>query len=140
MNTTLSEKARAWAPVVLRLGLVILFLWFGLSQVTDPAGWTSWVPGWAHSLPVPATTLVLLNGGFETVLGVALLLGYWTRIVAGLLTLHLLFIAYEVGYNDIGVRDFCLAIATAAVALYGGDRYSLDARQKSITEISNTSL
>lgn len=121
-----STKARSLAPVVLRFALVILFLWFGLSQVTNPAGWISWLPAWTASLPITPTTFVLLNGAFETVLGLALAAGFRTRIVAALLVLHILSIAYEVGYNDIGVRDFCLAIATASIALYGPDKYSLD--------------
>ena len=121
-----SSKARRLAPIVLRFGLVILFLWFGLSQITDPAGWTSWLPSWTLNLPVAGTTLVLLNCVFEVALGVALAAGFWTRIVAALLALHLFFIAYELGYNDIGVRDFCLAIATSAIALFGPDVYSLD--------------
>lgn len=125
-----SSKARELAPTVLRLGLVFLFLWFGLSQLTNPGGWTSWLPSWTGNLPIAATTLVLLNGAFETVFGIALAVGIWTRLVAALLALHLFFIAYELGYNDIGVRDFCLAIATTTVALYGSDRYSLDTRAK----------
>jgi len=125
---TNSARAREYAPVLLRFGLVALFLWFGLSQLTNPGGWISWLPNWTQTLPIPGTTLVLLNGGFETVFGLVLAAGKWTRIVAGLLSLHLFFIAYEIGYNDIGVRDFCLAIATASTALYGGDRCTLDAR------------
>ena len=135
---TASEKARELAPVVLRFGMVALFLWFGLSQITNPAGWTSWLPAWTSNIPIAGTTIVLLNGAFETVLGIALAVGFWTRIVAGLLALHLLVIAYEIGYNDIGVRDFCLAIATAAVACFGGDKYSFDTkRSSSITAGTN---
>ncbi len=117
---------KKWAPVILRVGLVALFLWFGLSQVTDPAGWTSWLPTWATTLPwVAPKTLILLNGGFETVLGIALAAGFYTRWVALLLSLHLFFIAYEIGYNDIGVRDFVLAVCTLALSAYGADEYSL---------------
>jgi uncharacterized membrane protein YphA (DoxX/SURF4 family) len=116
-----SAKARELAPVVLRFGVTALFLWFGVSQLVDPAGWTSWLPTWTASLPVAGKTLVLLNGAFETVLSLALAAGWYTRIAAALLGLHLFFIAYEIGYNDIGVRDFCLAVATCAVALYGAD-------------------
>ncbi len=124
-----SAKVREFAPVVLRFGLVILFLWFGLSQVTNPGAWTSWLPTWTQSLPVSGTALVLFNGLFEAGLGAALAAGFWARLVATLLALHLLLIAYEVGYNDIGVRDFCLAIATSAIALFGPDKYSLDERR-----------
>jgi uncharacterized membrane protein YphA (DoxX/SURF4 family) len=129
------EKLRELSPVVLRAGMVALFLWFGFSQLTAPADWTSWLPTWTASLPLPATALVLLNGGLEVVLGLALALGFWTRVVAALLALHLLLIAYEIGYNDIGVRDFCLAIATAAVAAHGPDRYTLDSRRASAPQL-----
>ena len=112
--------------MVLRAGLVVLFLWFGLSQVGDPSAWVSWVPEWPTKLlGIDAYTVVLLNGIFESVLGVMLLLGLWTRWVALLLSLHLFFITYEIGWNDIGVRDFALATATLALALWGDDRWSV---------------
>src|SRR3989344_8048845 len=111
-----------FALPVLRAGLVMLFLWFGLSQVTAPTDWVAWAPQWTESLGLSAATVVLLNGLFEVVLGVLLAIGIYTRIVAFLLSLHLLFIAYEIGYNDIGVRDFALAVATFSLALFGPDR------------------
>ena len=121
-------KGTAYAPVLLRGGIVGLFLWFGLSQVTNPGEWIAWIPTWALSLPIAPKTIVLMNGGFETVFGIALAAGYWTRIAALLLALHLFFIAYEIGYNDIGVRDFVLAICTLTLALFEPDRFTLDAR------------
>ena len=111
---------------MLRTGLVILFLWFGLSQVMAPGDWVAWVPQWTESLGLSATMIVLLNGLFEVVLGVLLAIGFYTRIAALLLSLHLLFIAYEIGYNDIGVRDFALAVTGIALSLFGPDKYSLD--------------
>ncbi len=120
-----------FAPVVLRFGLVALFLWFGLSQITDPAAWVAWVPeGTASALGLSAATLVLLNGIFETALGIVLAIGFWTRWAALLLSLHLFVIAYEVGYNDIGVLEFALAISTLALSLFGADAYTLDRRRR----------
>lgn len=124
-------NGQRWAPVILRAGLAALFLWFGLSQVMDPSGWISWLPTWAATLSwISPTTLVFLNGGFETVLGVALALGFYTRWVALLLSLHLFFIAYEIGYNDIGVRDFALAVSALALSAFGADEYSLEKMMK----------
>jgi uncharacterized membrane protein YphA (DoxX/SURF4 family) len=131
-------KATALAPVVLRFGMTALFLWFGLSQVTNPVGWTSWLPQWTSTLPLAPQMIVLLNGGFETVFGILLGVGFFTRWVALLLALHLFLIAYEIGYNDIGVRDFCLAIATVAVALYGSDIYTFDHMRAKSPQISNS--
>ncbi len=117
------------APMVLRLGLVVLFLWFGFSQILAPENWISWVPEWAATmLGMDPKIIVLLNGGFEAVLGIVLLLGLFVRWVALLLALHLLVIAYEIGYNDIGVRDFALAVSCFALALFGGDSWTLMAR------------
>src|SRR3989344_968766 len=115
-----------FAPVMLRLGLAFLFLWFGISQLTAPSDWLSWLPAWTSTLPIAPTTIVLLNGGFEAVLGILLAIGFLTRWAAALLAAHLFVIAYEIGYNDIGIQDFSLAIATTAVALFGPDTYTLD--------------
>ena len=126
----LSNKDLAsFAPVVLRVGLSALFLWFGLSQMTAPSDWLAWVPAWPTNLTgLSAGAIVLLNGAFEVVFGALLFAGYWTRWVALLLAIHMYFLAYEFGYNDIGVRDFALATSTLALALFGPDKYTLDAR------------
>ena len=123
------SKTAEFAPIVLRFGLVFLFLWFGLSQIINPASWTAWVPEWVSSIVgLNATTIVLINGWFETIGGILLAIGFWTRWVALALSLHLFFIAYEVGYNDTGVRDFALAVSGIALSLFGPDRYTLDSR------------
>ena len=133
--TAMSTQPRIaeYAPIVLRFGLVFLFLWFGISQVTSPDSWTAWVPEWANTiLGLGAVKIVLINGWFEIIGGTLLALGLWTRWIALLLSLHLFFIAYEVGYNDIGVRDFVLAVSALAVSLFGPGKYSLDSRTKNI--------
>jgi uncharacterized membrane protein YphA (DoxX/SURF4 family) len=118
-----------FAPVVLRYGLVALFLWFGLSQVLNPEMWIAWVPEWVDGvLGLSAIDIVLINGWLESVGGSLLLIGFQTRLVALILSLHLFFIAFEVGYNDVGVRDFILAVATLALFMFGPDKYSLDDR------------
>ena len=121
------RNARAFAPVVLRLGLAALFLWFGFSQVFEPAAWISWLPAWAMNLSwLTPASFVLLNGWFEVVLGAALAFGVFTRWVALLLSVHLFVIAFGIGYNDIGVRDFVLALTTLALLLGGADWLTLD--------------
>ena len=118
-----------FALPVLRFGLVALFLWFGFSQVINSAEWVSWVPVWPTALTgLSAETLVFLNGGFEVILGILLAAGFYTRLAALLLSFHLLLIAYELGYNDIGVRDFALAVATLSLSMFQPDRFTLDKR------------
>src|SRR3989338_4294481 len=55
-----------------------------------------------------------------------LVLGVFTRFSALVLGLHLFGIAFSLGYNDIAVRDFSLALATMAVVFYGSDRLCYD--------------
>jgi uncharacterized membrane protein YphA (DoxX/SURF4 family) len=126
---TSSDVLKKYAPLVLRAGLTALFLWFGASQVTAPSDWISWVPTWVPSFAhMDARTIVLINGGFEVIGGMLLLLGIYIRWVAFLLALHILAIAYEIGYNDIGVRDFCLGICTIALGMYDDGLWSVTHR------------
>src|SRR3990167_10200377 len=102
-----------WGTFVLRIGLSILFLWFGFSQFLDQSAWISWVPQWAMNLTgLEAEMIVLLNGGFEIAFGVLLALGLYVRPAALLLALHLAFITFEIGLNSVGLRDFAIMMAT----------------------------
>ena len=107
--------------MVLRLGLAIVFLWFGFSQLLDGINWVSWVPEWAvNLLHIPPAMIVLANGLFEVIAGALLALNIWTRWVALVLALHLLVITIEIGATAIGVRDFGLTAATFALSLLSG--------------------
>ncbi len=112
---------------MLRIGISLVFLWFGWQQVFDPNTWVSLIPEWATRFSgLSAGTLVLVNGTFELVFGSLLFLGIFTRVVAFLLALHLLHIMSVVGYNSIGVRDFGLSMGAIAVFLYGADAWCLN--------------
>ncbi len=117
-----------WGTFVLRVGLSVLFLWFGFSQFLDQSAWISWVPQWAMNLAgLEAEMIVLLNGGFEIAFGVLLALGLYVRPAAALLGLHLAVLVFEIGLSPIGVRDFAIMVSTFALALMPSDPYSLDA-------------
>jgi uncharacterized membrane protein YphA (DoxX/SURF4 family) len=121
------ERKTEWGIFVLRVGLAVLFLWFGFSQFFDQSAWTSWVPVWAMSLTgLEAEMIVLLNGGLEIALGVLLALGLYIRPAAILLGLHLAVLVFEIGLSPIGMRDFAIMMATFALALLPPDPYSLD--------------
>lgn len=117
---------KKYAPAVLRIGMSAIILWFGYQQIAHTLEWTGYLPDWVNNLPVPATSIVYLNGLFEIASGFLLLFGLYTRIVALLLALHLFDITYVVGYTAVGMRDLGLSIATLSVFLYGGDVLSLD--------------
>ncbi|MBI3888716.1 DoxX family protein [Candidatus Nomurabacteria bacterium] len=111
----------------LRIGISIVILWFGVQQFLDPTMWVGFIPDFIIKLsPVSPTTLVHLNGALELVFGSALLLGFFTRISALILALHLLDITLTIGLDSIGMRDLGLTLATFAIFLNGADYISLD--------------
>ena len=115
------------APVILRIGLSLVFLWFGFMQLTNTGMWVGLIPDYAINMSgLTAETLVRFNGAFEVIFGIALLLGFMTRIVSLLLALHMFHILLTVGFTAIGVRDFGLAVSTLALFLLGPHKYSLD--------------
>jgi uncharacterized membrane protein YphA (DoxX/SURF4 family) len=123
------DTKKTFAPVVLRIGVCLVYLWFGISQIANQARWVSMVPEYASLVPISIENIVLMNGIFEVVLAILLLIGWRVRIVALLLTIHAFHIMTVVGYTPIGVRDFGIFVAVLAVFLYGSDRWSLDSRK-----------
>ncbi len=101
--------------LVLRFGLVAVYVYFGISQLMDAGDWADMVPSWAPAISgLSAVTVVYLNGVFELVFAGLLALGLWVRPVSFILAIHLGLITYIVGWNSIGARDFGLTMATLA--------------------------
>ena len=120
-----------YAPSLLRYGMAAVILWFGLAQLTNTSQWTAYVPDSIVSMTgISAIVLVYFNAVFELVFGTLLLFGWQTRIVALLLALHLFDIMYVVGYGEIGVRDFGLAVATLVVSMNGSDMLCIKNKRK----------
>jgi len=111
-----------YAPGVLRVGMAIVILWFSIQQFLHNSVWTAYIPdSIVNFTHMSAPTLVLLNAIFELVFGLAMMFGWYTRFVSLLLALHLFDIMWVVGYGEIGVRDFGLAIGTFVVFMNGPD-------------------
>ena len=121
---------REYGPIILRISLSLVFLWFGLTGVFNTDYLIGYVPDFASNLPISLESIVILNGIFEIVLGTLLIIGLFTRIVAFILFLHTLIIMFLLGYNDVAVRDFGLAFATLAIAFNGPDNWSLDRKYR----------
>ena len=122
-----TKKLSQYAGPVLRIGLAIVYLWFGFQQFMHTSQWTGFVPDWVINLsPVDVETLVHFNGAIEVVFGTTLIIGIFSRLSALILGLHMAHITLIVGYDAIGVRDFGLVVGTAASALLGKDIWSLE--------------
>lgn len=118
-----SGGTKRYAPLVLRLGLSLVFLWFGINQLISPDMFFGYVPSW---MAINPSTLIFVNGIFETVVGVMLLLGILTRLCAFAFIVHLMVIIIGLGYNDVAIRDVGLLLATLSVFLQGSDAWCLD--------------
>ncbi len=112
---------------LLRIGLAFVFLWFGFSQLRDPLSWTGYLPEFLQEGTISTLHMVLLNGWFEVLASILLIIGVFTRPLALLLSLHLFGIALSIGVSSaVGVRDVGLAIATLVVMILGPGNYSLE--------------
>ena len=111
---------------ILRIGLAFVLLWFGFTQLQNPQQWVSFLPGWTSILPITQIQFIYLNGLFEVVGSMLIILGVYTNITALLLSLHLFGIAFSIGLSGVGVRDIGLAIALLALALLGAGKLSID--------------
>lgn len=115
--------------VILRWSFAALFFWFGSQQLLQPADWIGFLPEFTGYFPIPAEMLVQLNGWLEVVCAFMLLIGVYTRWVAGFLALHLFGIALTAG-GAIGVRDAVLGMMGVALAMSPADDWTFDIKQK----------
>jgi uncharacterized membrane protein YphA (DoxX/SURF4 family) len=121
-----SNTCSAYAPIVLRLAISAVYVWFGVSQITNGASWTGLVPDWATTLSgMEALTIVHFNGVFEVIAGTLLAIGFYARPIAALLAAHLFVITTHIGLTATGIRDFGLSFATLSVALFGEDTWCM---------------
>ncbi len=116
-----------YAPLILRIGLALVFLWFGFNQIIDQDKWLSLIPESIVSLTgLSAKTLVLCNGIFELVGAMLLAFGIRIRLVASLLFLHMIGIVSSLGFTSVAVRDVGLMFGLLSVAFRGQDEFSVD--------------
>ncbi len=119
-----------YAPFMVRLGLGAVLIWFGIDALLNPSVWSLLVPKWVLSIsPLSANTFMYINGTLEILLGLLLLIGLWTRLIAGLTALLLLGIILSLGYGDLAVRDFGLLMAALSLVLSGTGWGGVDNRK-----------
>ena len=108
---------------ILRFAFVAVFMWFGVTQLFNPAMFAKLIPEWVTSISgLSAETFTKLNGAAEIVLALCLALEWQVSIVAGLLSLHLLMIVFDLGLSAVGVRDLGLAMSVLALAFLYWDK------------------
>jgi len=100
---------------ILRLGLAIVFLYFGISQILDQSKWIYFVPDRFLNFYISEilkSKIVFLNGIFDTVIALSLISGIFIKMFSILGFIHLLSIVFFVlGFEPSGIRDLGLAFA-----------------------------
>lgn len=116
-------KMQIWGFRILRIGLALVFVWFGSQQLMDPSGWTRLVPDFVESV-ISKDKFIIANGLFDLIGGILLLLNVWVRWVAVLLAVHLFSIAINFGFSGNGVRDLGLGMASLALSFLSPSKKS----------------
>lgn len=138
------NKNKNHSADIVRIGLALVLLWFGTNQVFDSGSFLGYMPAWAmphpahmmhfppihvmHSSTINVNSIIIFNGISEIIIGLFLLIGLYTRIFAFIAAIHLFIIAFSLGYNDITVRDFGLALMAVSLVFSGSGELSLDNR------------
>lgn len=127
----MTQDVESIGLLILRIGLGGVFLFFGIDKFFHPLIWINWVPSIIFSaVPIGKTSFIFIVGASEALLGFLVFIGYFARFAAGLSALHLLFILFAVGFNDIMIRDFGLLCLAAGLTSLGPGRYSFDKKIK----------
>ena len=135
--------------LIARILLSFMFIYAGFGKLTDPAGTAGMITG--AGLPA-ATLLAYLAGLFELVTGLAVLVGFQTKIIGWALALFCVFtglvfhsgtvaipgwpdaaLGWINGLNSVMLmKNFTLAGAYILLATFGPGLYSVDARRGSV--------
>lgn len=120
-------SGNALPAMCIGLGAVIFFA--GGHKLVAPDVWTKyaapWVTGfWPESL-LSFELVMMASGGFELILGVALIAGFYTTVIAGITTLSLLAVVFDLAtgalltgkFVDVLIRDIGLVSLALGVTL-----------------------
>jgi uncharacterized membrane protein YphA (DoxX/SURF4 family) len=107
--------------LVLRIGLAVVFLWFGADKFIHPEHWiNAWVPGYVQglveSIGMSSRDLVFLGGIFEILAAISLFSGFFIRFFASAAVILLVLTvlvngSYEMLIWNTGIVGGLLALA-----------------------------
>ncbi len=130
-GTTLSVPGTL--PLIGRVAIAAIFILSGLSKLTAPAATIGYIQSMGLPLPQLGFAMAVL---VELVGGAAFVLGYRTKLVAGVLAAFSLMTAFVFHFDLSDQNQFIhfsknVAIAGGLlnVAAYGGGKWSIDARR-----------
>lgn len=132
-NVIATNTLSAWTSLTGRVLLSAIFLLSGVSKISAPAGMIGYIESVGLPFPTLALAIAIL---VEMVGGIALILGYRTRVVAAGLAVFSLATALAF-HNQLGdqnqfihfFKNIAMAGGLLQVVAFGAGRFSLDARR-----------
>lgn len=117
-----------YSHLVLRIGLALVFLWFGIDKFIHPGYWAdAWLPGSVAGIIERAglsrNEFMYLNGIFEIVVGTSIISTIFIRFFATAAVVFLLSVFLFHGFNEIVIRDFGLIGGLLALIFWPDRRY-----------------
>ena len=111
-------ERNAIARYLLLAELILIFGYFGIDKFLNPIVWIGWMPSWMDGLlGMPKETWLQIVGTGEITM--AVLLVVTVRLVrqigATLVVLEVMGILTQVGFNDMGARDFGILLSSLAL-------------------------
>ena len=132
MNMSLTdffERNKEYGTVILRIGLAVVFLWFGIDKFIHVQNWIGWIPDWMVSIiPLSLATFMYFQGFIETLVGLALLIGFRVRTAsffAALAILGVLASLIGTGQTEILLRDLGLLAASISLVFTGARKLAI---------------
>ncbi len=119
-----------YSQIALRIGLAIVFLWFGIDKFIQPQYWLdAWVPQGVQALVgrlgIGPTDLMHLLGIMEIVVALSLATGFFIRYFSGVAAVFLIIVMSVNGFKDILlVLDIALIGALMALVLWPERTYA----------------
>ncbi len=104
----------------LKIGLIFIFGYFGIDKFLHPLLWIGWIPPWMDGLlGMTKDVWLQIIGGMEMLFALLLLIPIRPiqKTGAALMALNLIGILTQVGWNDMGARDFGLMMMSIALFL-----------------------
>ncbi len=112
--------------LLLRLGLGIVFIWFGIDKFFRPELWTGWIPQFLLELLFfDVNVFLYITGVFEVAAGALIAVGLFTRITAGICAAFLFLIVLTSIGGEVLVRDIGLMFLALGIMILGPGKYAV---------------
>lgn len=118
MSGRMRVKKEYVRHLLTRIGVALVFITFGIWEMTDPKYWSAFLPAFVAGVISPPTA-ILIHGILLLAIGTAILTGFYLRIASALAVIMLILIVlslmYLTGYIQIVIRDTAILLLALSI-------------------------